>query len=898
MPGSALSERDLAVLRSFAGRIDPSDAGAHNNLGVLYHQKGLVDEAIGAFIRALELDPRMQVAQDNLDIAYRASGHFDRRIDELRARLRVAPDDREARWDVGRALAALGRHDEAVPEFEALLRRRPGDVPAMLQLGLSEKARGNLGAAGEWLETTCRHDPSSAVARFYLGEVLYNRGLNEPALASLKQAIERNPDYAEAHYLSAFVYGDLGRHEAARDATKRAIALNPTLARAHANLALERVASESARGTTAATTDDAPRPKVIEGGALAHFNLGLALRQKGYLDEALREYRLGLDAGEDRRLNLEAIAEVHLLRRDLVQAIERYDTLVREFPDSPKHWNERGVCLHQSGRREDAQASYEHALALDPAYRLAWNNLGVVRAHEARGDAALAAFGEALAGEHPLRVARLNAALLRFHRRDLTAALDTYSLALGEHVDDPAGWNGLGLVLMEMRRYDDARTAFGRAVDADPRLASARYNLSFVLSQLGDFDGALRETRHALELEPIYVAPKFSLAIDLQYEDPAITVVPELSPDVAGDQLAGEFAYDAPALDRLFGELTTPDPQSPVPASGSAGLDLARDYITKGLLDLASAELARAESRGVPRAVVAVLVGDIFARRGLYGEALERYREARTARPDDPDATLGEIRALVALGSARQAAPLADALAERVRGDVEILVARARVRLEIADPTVALDCVREAQAIAPDRPDLFHLQAQVATRLGDRDSALAALKAALVLDPSMVRVWHELGTVEEERGNAAAARSAYERALDLLPTYTPAALALADLVRRTVSPRAAVAVLVQVLESDPYDLDALAALGRALLEDGRTSRAVEALARVLRFDPDHQGALYHMGDALARQRRFDQAVRSWDRVVQLAPGGTLATEARSRVRSARELQHIFADAAG
>jgi hypothetical protein len=38
MSAPALSERDLAALRSFASRIDPSDAGAHNNLGVLYYQ--------------------------------------------------------------------------------------------------------------------------------------------------------------------------------------------------------------------------------------------------------------------------------------------------------------------------------------------------------------------------------------------------------------------------------------------------------------------------------------------------------------------------------------------------------------------------------------------------------------------------------------------------------------------------------------------------------------------------------------------------------------------------------------------------------------------------------------------------------------------------------------------
>src|SRR5919109_2322194 len=103
MPGPVLSERDLAVLRSFARRIDPSDAGAHNNLGVLYYQKGLVDEAISEFARALELDPKMQVAQTNLEIAYRDSGHYDRRIAELRERADRRPEDRGARWELGRA---------------------------------------------------------------------------------------------------------------------------------------------------------------------------------------------------------------------------------------------------------------------------------------------------------------------------------------------------------------------------------------------------------------------------------------------------------------------------------------------------------------------------------------------------------------------------------------------------------------------------------------------------------------------------------------------------------------------------------------------------------------------------------------------------------------------------
>lgn len=42
--GSAVprSSRDLEILRSLARRISPQDAGAHNNLGVVFYQKGLI----------------------------------------------------------------------------------------------------------------------------------------------------------------------------------------------------------------------------------------------------------------------------------------------------------------------------------------------------------------------------------------------------------------------------------------------------------------------------------------------------------------------------------------------------------------------------------------------------------------------------------------------------------------------------------------------------------------------------------------------------------------------------------------------------------------------------------------------------------------------------------------
>ena len=91
---SLASSRDRYVLRSFARRIDPSDAGAHNNLGVLYYNKGLYAESVSAFMKALEIDQKMEVAQRNLEVAYFTSEN-DARKGEM------APDFADQMQDYG-----------------------------------------------------------------------------------------------------------------------------------------------------------------------------------------------------------------------------------------------------------------------------------------------------------------------------------------------------------------------------------------------------------------------------------------------------------------------------------------------------------------------------------------------------------------------------------------------------------------------------------------------------------------------------------------------------------------------------------------------------------------------------------------------------------------------------
>jgi len=310
-------------------------------------------------------------------------------------------------------------------------------------------------------------------------------------------------------------------------------------------------------------------------------------------------------------------------------------------------------------------------------------------------------------------------------------------------------------------------------------------------------------------------------------------------------------------------------------------------------MEMAAAEAMRAVQRGADGVEAAVLLGDIFARRGLHGEALERYREARLADAKRPAALLGEVKALFALGRADEARGLAEELLVLTPDDVEALIAAAKGRASGGDAAGALTALRQAQTRAPARADLHKLQGDVALKVGDRTGAFAAYSAALELDPGYVQVWLDLGRLHELREEWEDAERAYERALETLPTFYEAALALADLLRHRGRLRQAISRLATMLEQDPYDLKSLLLLGRTLLDDKRYDAAQQAFRRVLKFDPEQVEALFQHGVALAHVHRYAEAVDAWEKVTRLDPGGPFAQRARIHARTAADLQHIF-----
>jgi len=90
-----------------------ASAEVHNNLGLLYQDRGDADRAIAEFQRALALAPRYVKAHNNLGVAHLRAGRLEQAAAEFRVALTADPRNVESLVNLALVQKAAGRPDEA-----------------------------------------------------------------------------------------------------------------------------------------------------------------------------------------------------------------------------------------------------------------------------------------------------------------------------------------------------------------------------------------------------------------------------------------------------------------------------------------------------------------------------------------------------------------------------------------------------------------------------------------------------------------------------------------------------------------------------------------------------------------------------------------------------------------
>jgi protein O-GlcNAc transferase len=213
----------------------------------------------------------------------------------------------------------------------------------------------------------------------------------------------------------------------------------------------------------------------------AHYNLGVALRERGQLDEAIAAYRHALELKPG---YLEAHYNLGVALGDRGQfdeAIAAYRRALRLKPNYPEAHNNLGIALRDRGQLDVAVAACRRALELKPDYPDAYNNLGAALAGQGQLGEAMAAYRRALElkPDHSEALNNLGNALK--DRGELDEAIAAYRQGLELKPNHPEVLNNLGNALKNRGKLDEAMAAYRRALQMKPEDAGAHSNLIYAL---------------------------------------------------------------------------------------------------------------------------------------------------------------------------------------------------------------------------------------------------------------------------------------------------------------------------------------------------------------------------------------------------------------------------------
>ena len=196
----------------------------------------------------------------------------------------------------------------------------------------------------------------------------------------------------------------------------------------------------------------------------------------------------------------------------LADAERLYDQVLALDRANPDALNLKGVIASVQNRHAEALPLFDRAIAALPVFPDALFNRGLALAALARNDEALQSYLDALAHKPAYADARLNAALLLHNMGRTDEAISGFRLMTQIVPGDARGFYNLGVCLEkslpktpEAARAAvaaQARAAFTRARELDPKNPDVHLAFANLHSFLGEYKDAIACLNTALELKP------------------------------------------------------------------------------------------------------------------------------------------------------------------------------------------------------------------------------------------------------------------------------------------------------------------------------------------------------------------------------------------------------------
>ncbi len=271
-------------------------AQPHFRLGIIYGERGMMEEAVAEYETAIRLDPDYPKSYLNLGAVLSWTGRTDEAMVAFREALRLDPGYASARINLAMLLERSGDYDRALAHVDTVLGRDGRNATALKERGIILYKSGSPDEAEEWFREALKWDTAGeerAEIEFYLGllagsasreippdvitafaraDTLAEAGRVVEAFDILEEAAQLAPYSGEPLRRQALLKRDMGLLDEALELMAKALRLDPALENGHYMYGV--FLNEASRHDEALLEYDAEL-RIHPDFAPAHLNLAL-----------------------------------------------------------------------------------------------------------------------------------------------------------------------------------------------------------------------------------------------------------------------------------------------------------------------------------------------------------------------------------------------------------------------------------------------------------------------------------------------------------------------------------------------------------------------------------------------------------------------------------------------
>jgi Flp pilus assembly protein TadD len=231
-----------------------------------------------------------------------------------------------------------------------------------------------------------------------------------------------------------------------------------------------------------------------------HNSRGIELADRGWLEEAIREFKKAIELDPNSAHAHDNLATVFAEKGQYTEALTAYLTALKLEPDSATaHYNL--ACFLSVHGADFAIAEYKEAIALDPEYPDAHLNLGLSYLESDRVDDARRELKAAMELDPNDPAPRHELAALMMDEGDYRGAITLLKDVVKLEAKNFDAWLDLGICYAQKGFYEEADRAYtqARALRADDALLT--YNHAALFALWGKKSEAIAQLKAAVALD-------------------------------------------------------------------------------------------------------------------------------------------------------------------------------------------------------------------------------------------------------------------------------------------------------------------------------------------------------------------------------------------------------------